>query len=142
MKTRIMFLTNDLEEVVRKNKKTLERSNTGVGEEASRNSGQPSPLTTPKKKKQMSLRDGFDDDDFVLSSPKFKSKTPSKKRKRPPVESPVSSLPLAPTRKTPVAETSQQLHLVSEEILQRLWDDDNRFDVREALFSYINNPIW
>jgi len=135
LRTRNMFLSNDFEEVIRKNK-TLERSGT-AGDDTSRGYGQGSPIATPKKKKPLPHRDGFDDDDIVMTSPKFKSKTmtPSKKRKRQPLESPLRSLPLSQPRRTPAAESSRNLLSVDEEILQRLWCDDNRFDVCEAQYT-------
>lgn len=139
IKTRNMFLANDFEEVVRKNK-VLEKSTTGAGDGMDRTADQASPLTTPRKKRFMPLRDGFDDD-VILTSPKFKLKgtTPSKKRKRPSVESPVGHLPLSQARRPPLDENNKHLHVVDEEILQRLWHDDHRFDVGKPTIAL--NPV-
>jgi len=135
LRTRNMFLSNDFEELIRKNK-ALERSSTAGGDTGT-GYGQASPMTTPKKKKALPHRDGFDDDEIVMTSPKFKSKTmtPSKKRKRQSLGSPVGPLPLSQSRRAPVVEGSRNLHVIDEEILQRLWSDDHRFDVCEARYT-------
>ncbi|KAF8426866.1 hypothetical protein EV426DRAFT_423425 [Tirmania nivea] len=136
LRTRIMFLSNDLEEIIRKNK-ALEKSAT-AGDDTDRGNGQASPMTTPKKKKPLPHRDGFDDDEIVMTSPKCKLKAmiPSKKRKRQLLESPIGSLPLSQSRRTPFVESSRHLHVIDEEILQRLWCDDHRFDLFEALATH------
>lgn len=130
-----MFLSNDVEEMKRKNK-ALERSGM-AGDNTGRGNRQASPITTPKKKKALPHRDGFDDDEIVMASPKFNSKTmtPSKKRKRQPLGSPVGPLPLSQSR-APAVEGSRHLHVIDEEILQRLWSDDHRFDLFEALAAH------
>lgn len=135
LRTRNMFLSNDFEEVMRKNK-ALERSDV-VDNDTGRGNGQASPMTTPKKKRPLPHRDGFDDNEIVMTSPKFKSKvvTPSKKRKRQPLGSPLGPLPLSQSRRMPAIEGSRHPHAVEEEILQKLWCDDHRFDVCGAQYT-------
>ena len=131
LKTQNMFLANDFEEVLRKNKALEKNGNDDFGKIVR----QSSPMTTPRKKKFMPHRDGFDDDEIVITSPNLKSKviTPSKKRKRPSVESPKGSLQLSQSRGAPAIEGARNLYVVDEEILQGLWHDDRRFMVSDAI---------
>ena len=131
LRTQNMFLANDFEEVLRKNKSLEKNGNDDLGKIAR----QSSPMTTPKKKKFMPHRDGFDDDEIVITSPNLKSRviTPSKKRKRPSLESPKGSLPLSQSRGAPAIEGARNLYVVDEEILQRLWHDDRRFMVSDPI---------
>ncbi|KAF8472081.1 hypothetical protein BDZ91DRAFT_653093 [Kalaharituber pfeilii] len=152
LRTRIMFLNNDYEEVVRKNKAleksatTASNTNTFGGFIGGERGGTASPSITPKRKKIMTHRDGFDDDEImIMGSPRGgRTKTvsmvttPSKKRKRITVDSPVNAvLPLSQSRRTPAMEGSaRRLHLVDEEILKGLWKEDGRFDFYEAIMSH------
>jgi hypothetical protein len=126
------FIKQDLLEVQRAQNlnKAAERRDSGV--------------TTPKKKKALPHRDGFDDDEVEFLSPsklspsKFQRRlgTPTKagKRKRKAIESPIAPLE--------VIETEQ--HLEEPEQKRDVFDvpsvtapgvEDDRFDV-SALFCY------
>ena len=130
LKTRHMFLMNDYEEVLRKNK-ALERNVSTAADDTGKRAA--SPMTTPRKKKLMLHRDGFDDNEIVVVSPKkSKGTTPVKKRKR--LHSgnpPLAVLPLSQSRKAPFIEGSKNL-VVDEELLQRLWQSNHKFDVCKA----------
>lgn len=94
--------------------------------------------TTPKKKKTLPHRDGFDDDEIEIISPsklspsKFRSRnaTPSKgKRKRKSVESPTPGLDLVQNDE-PIQEFVPEPALIFDDtILARLEIQDDRFDV-------------
>ncbi|KAF8457612.1 hypothetical protein BDZ91DRAFT_800548 [Kalaharituber pfeilii] len=151
LRTRIMFLNNDYEEAVRKNK-VLEKSATVTtntttfgGFVGGERGGTASLSMTLKKKKIMTHRDGFDDDEIMIGSPRggrakmITAATPSKKRKRITIDSPMNAvLPLSQARRTPTVEgNAGGLHLVDEEILKALRKEDERFDVvYEAIVSH------
>jgi hypothetical protein len=98
-------------------------------------------VTTPKKKKALPHRDGFDDDEIEFLSPskispsKFQKRmtaSPSKpgKRKRKAAESPARALEVVHSE--PAVEQPKQM-ILDEAILEKLAIQDDRFDVR--LFS-------
>ena len=134
VKTKNLFLKNDYEEVIRKNK-SLERTVSMSGDEAGKKRAmRQSPVTTPKKKKVMHYRDGFDDDEIMVSPSKaqIKSKvtTPSKKRKRTASGSPAAfSLPLSQLPRAPISNASSHVQLVDLSILEKLLQDNTQSDV-------------
>jgi hypothetical protein len=99
----------------------------------------PSMVTTPKKKKTFSHRDGFDDDEIEILSPskispsKFQKRnvgTPSKpgKRKRKAVESPAGALEVIQIDE-PAVQPEQRGTVLNEAIIASLQIQDERFDV-------------
>jgi hypothetical protein len=106
----------------------------------------PGPVTTPKKKKALPHRDGFDDDEIEILSPskispsKFQKRTtgsPSKpgKRKRKTVDSPAGALEVVAADEPSTAEPEQKPAVLDEAIIARLGTQDDRFDVRVYLQS-------
>jgi hypothetical protein len=98
-------------------------------------------ITTPKKKKALPHRDGFDDDEVEILSPspsKLQKRigTPTKaaaKRKRKAVDSPIAPLDVIQTEDA--AEKAEQKHHISHESSAAKLDvQDDRFDV--SLFSH------
>ncbi|EKD18276.1 DNA repair protein Rad26 [Drepanopeziza brunnea f. sp. 'multigermtubi' MB_m1] len=93
--------------------------------------------TTPKKKKALPHRDGFDDDEMDILSPsrispsKFqKRNTPSKpgKRKRKTVESPAGALHVIHPEESSSTDPGQQAPVLDEALIARLAVQDERFD--------------
>ena len=92
---------------------------------------------TPKKKKSLPHRDGFDDDEIELLSPsklspsKFRSRvgTPSKssKRKRKAVDSPAAALDVQVEDELESLESKPSV--LDENLIARLGIQDDRFDV-------------
>lgn len=97
-------------------------------------------LATPKKKKSLPHRDGFDDDEIQVISPskvsplKFHKKpgTPTRagKRKRKAVDSPIAPLEVIHAEESYPEEPEQKAPVLDEAILARLGIQDDRFDVR------------
>jgi hypothetical protein len=97
-------------------------------------------LATPKKKKALPHRDGFDDDEVMIISPskispsrfqRQKSGTPTRgKRKRKGVESPVAALDVIYPEESSVGELEQKPPILDEGMVARLGIQDDRFDVR------------
>jgi hypothetical protein len=125
------FIKQDLLEVQRAQNpnKAGEKKDTGV--------------VTPKKKKALPHRDGFDDDEVEVLSPsklspsKFQRRigTPTKagKRKRKAVDSPIAPLDIIQTEEPPEApELPEQKGPALDEAVARLGLDD-RFDVSFSL---------
>ncbi|KAG4433559.1 hypothetical protein IFR05_010955 [Cadophora sp. M221] len=94
-------------------------------------------VTTPKKKKALPHRDGFDDDEIEVLSPsrispsKFQKRnagSPSKpgKRKRKTAESPASALQVIHSEKS--TESVQQTPILDEALIAKLGIQDDRFD--------------
>ena len=107
-----------------------------------------STVTTPKKKKALAHRDGFDDDEIEILSPskispsKFQRRTagsPAKpgKRKRKAVESPVAPLEVVHAEEPPAEDLQPRLPVVDEAIIERLGRQDDRLNV--GIFS-IGSP--
>jgi len=103
-------------------------------------------VTTPKKKKALPHRDGFDDDEIEILSPskispsKFQKKTtgsPSKpgKRKRKTADSPAGALEVVASDEPPTTEPEQKAAVLDEAIIARLGNQDDQFDVRFSLES-------
>jgi len=97
-------------------------------------------VTTPKKKKALSHRDGFDDDEIEILSPskispsKFQKRnagSPSKpgKRKRKTVESPAGALELH-VEEPPAIPQDPRATIFDEATIASLQIEDERFDVR------------
>lgn len=95
-------------------------------------------VSTPKKKKALAHRDGFDDDEIEILSPsrvspsKFQKKaagSPSKpgKRKRKTAESPASALQVIQSEES--TESIQQGPILDEALIAKLGIQDDRFDV-------------
>lgn len=95
-------------------------------------------VTTPKKKKALPHRDGFDDDEIEVLSPsrispsKFQKRnagSPSKpgKRKRKATESPASALQVIHSEES--TESVQQAPVLDEALIAKLGIQDDRFDV-------------
>jgi predicted ribosome quality control (RQC) complex YloA/Tae2 family protein len=92
---------------------------------------------TPKKKKTLPHRDGFDDDEIQILSPskvspsKFRERngTPTKagKRKRKAIDSPAPALDVIQTETS--FEEERKAAVFDEEIIARLGIQDDRFDV-------------
>ena len=97
-------------------------------------------LTTPRKKKSLPHRDGFDDDEIQIVSPskvspsKFHKKpgTPSRsgKRKRKAIDSPIAPLEVIHAEESFPEEPKQIAPVLDEAMLARLGIQDDRFDVR------------
>ncbi|KAK2624468.1 hypothetical protein QTJ16_006418 [Diplocarpon rosae] len=94
---------------------------------------------TPKKKKALAHRDGFDDEEIEVLSPsrvspsKFQkqiSGTPSKpgKRKRKLVESPARALQVVHNEEPTFTDPSQKTHTLDEALVARLGIQDERFE--------------
>lgn len=96
-------------------------------------------LATPRKKKALPHRDGFDDDEIQNISPskvsplKFQKKqgTPTRgaKRKRKAVESPLASLEVIHDELSFPGQREQKVPVIDEAMLARLGFQDDRFDV-------------
>lgn len=96
-------------------------------------------LLTPKKKKALSHRDGFDDDEIEVISPsklspsKFRPRngTPTKpaKRKRKAVDSPTPALDVIQADESSTREMEQTVPIFDEALIARLGVQDDRFDV-------------
>ncbi|KUJ16318.1 uncharacterized protein LY89DRAFT_669845 [Mollisia scopiformis] len=93
-------------------------------------------LTTPKKKKALPYRDGFDDDEIEIISPsrisplRFQKRNPGSpskpgKRKRKAVESPAGALEVIQPEAQAIETRASAL---DEEILAKLFIQDGRFD--------------
>jgi hypothetical protein len=102
-------------------------------------------VTTPKKKKTFSHRDGFDDDEIEILSPskispsKFQKRnagSPSKpgKRKRKAIESPAGALEVIHVEEPAAVETDQKATVLDEAIIASLQIQDERFDVSYHYF--------
>jgi hypothetical protein len=93
--------------------------------------------TTPRKRKALPHRDGFDDNEIEIispsklspSKPKSRNGTPTKpgKRKRKATDSPASVLDVHVEEIPEVTE--QKLPVLDETILAKLGIQDDRFDV-------------
>ena len=104
-------------------------------------------MVTPKKKKNLPHRDGFDDDEIETLSPskispsKFQKRvsgSPAKpgKRKRKTIESPAGALEVIHDE-PPSAELEQKDATFDEDIVARLGIQDDRFDVRKFFYLMI-----
>ncbi|KAL7270683.1 hypothetical protein RUND412_006598 [Rhizina undulata] len=154
MRTETLFLRRENQEAVRQNRKlesTQKQQNPIILERRDRNvdsdvtgpstaaASERSPVTTPKKNKGFALRDGFEDDEIMVS-PSKKFRTPTKagvKRKRSANESPAAvTLPssMSQPRKTPMVEKPVQI--VDELLLERLSLRDNRFEFLNAVIAH------
>ncbi|TVY24546.1 hypothetical protein LHYA1_G006276 [Lachnellula hyalina] len=97
-------------------------------------------VTTPKKKKPLPHRDGFDDDEVEMLSPskispsRFQRRlagSPSKpgaKRKRKTVESPVGALEVTNAEEPVVEKPLHQDLILDDSIIESLGKQDDRFD--------------
>lgn len=100
-------------------------------------------VTTPKKKRQLPHRDGFDDDEVEVLSPskispsRFQRRlagSPSKasgKRKRKTVESPVGALEVTNAEEPIVEKPTHQDMILDDSIIESLGKQDDRFDVSD-----------
>lgn len=93
-----------------------------------------SPVTTPRKGKGIQHGDGFDDDEImIVGSPSLTAgrRTPTKgvKRKRTAQDSPIVPLPLSQPRGISTSFTEAQGQVVDEALLERMFLEDDRFDV-------------
>lgn len=105
-------------------------------------------ISTPRKKKSLAHRDGFDDDEIQIISPsklspsKFQKKpgTPTRagKRKRKAVDSPVAPLDIMHPEDSFPLEPEQKAPVLDETILASLGIQDDRFDVQ---FSNLLNGV-
>lgn len=96
-------------------------------------------VITPKKKKALPHRDGFDDDEIEVLSPskispsKFRGRngTPTKpgKRKRKAVESPAPALDVIQAHEPSIEGAEQKVSIFDEGLVARLGIQDDRFDV-------------
>jgi len=157
-KTDNIFLKKEIEEIASKNK-VLEkgRKATLTLSKLDKNKSATDLTSTPKKNKAYNYRDGFDDDELVLSmaaSPTTKSggkyrDSPSRsgKRKRRD-DTPVSAfslqLPMSQGKapSPPVLQTTEtisndnEVQLLNEALLEKLCLTDNRFEVSSLLQLY------
>lgn len=125
------FLKQDLSEEAQRVRRLKAKENTEKNDSGG--------LATPRKKKSMPHRDGFDDDEIQIVSPsklspsKFnkKSGTPSRagKRKRKTVDSPVAPLDVIHGEDSLPEEPRQSPPVLDEALLARLAIQDDRFDV-------------
>lgn len=128
------FVKRDLQEEserVRKLNKAREAESKGGAES----------VTTPKKKKTLAHRDGFDDDEIEILSPsnispsKFQKRnagSPSKpgKRKRKTIESPAGALQVIhPEEQAVAAQNESKFSDLDEALIAKLGIHDDRFDV-------------
>lgn len=99
-----------------------------------------SAVATPKKKKTLLHRDGFDDDEIEILSPskispsRFQRQatgSPAKpgKRKRKAAESPVAPLEVIHAEEPPVENFQPKFPVLDEVIIERLSRQDDRLDV-------------
>ena len=92
-----------------------------------------SPATTPRKGKGIQHGDGFDDDEIMMGGSPLTvgRRTPTKgvKRKRTAHDSPIIPLPLSQPRRTSTPFTEVQGQVVDEALLERMFLEDDRFDV-------------
>jgi hypothetical protein len=96
-------------------------------------------IITPKKKKALPHRDGFDDDEIEILSPskispsKFRGRngTPTKpgKRKRKVIESPAPALDVIQADEPIVEELDQKVSIFDKALIAGLGIQDDRFDV-------------
>ncbi|KAI9877160.1 MAG: hypothetical protein M1830_004670, partial [Pleopsidium flavum] len=143
--TENMFLKRDLTEegeqtrILRRNLK-----NVGGGDKVvlAKTKANASPVTTPKKHKSLPFRDGFDDDEIMVTSPskvaqKTKRGTPKvgDKRKRKVIDdSPGQPLQLSQSKGETITEDEPQPDVPLEDTtLQKLGKEDDRFPVRPVL---------
>ncbi|KAI9853562.1 MAG: hypothetical protein M1830_006656, partial [Pleopsidium flavum] len=143
--TENMFLKRDLTEegeqtrILRRNLK-----NVGGGDKVvlAKTKANASPVTTPKKHKSLPFRDGFDDDEIMVTSPskvaqKTKPGTPKvgDKRKRKVIDdSPGQPLQLSQSKGETITEDEPQPGVLLEDTaLQNLGKEDDRFPVRPVL---------
>lgn len=95
---------------------------------------------TPKKKKTLPHRDGFDDDEIEIASPskispsKYRKRnagSPSKpgKRKRKTVESPAGPLQIIFQEESAFTDPGQSAPVLDEALIAKLGIHDERFDV-------------
>lgn len=108
-------------------------------------------VTTPKKKKALPHRDGFDDDEVEIISPskmspsRFQrrlagspgSKTAGK-RKRKAVESPIAALEVTNADEQAVEKAGPPNLILDDSIIESLGRQDDRFDVSKNIYS--GNP--
>ncbi|TVY84456.1 hypothetical protein LSUE1_G001278 [Lachnellula suecica] len=133
------FVKQDLQEEaerVRRLKRAQEAEKRGVA------------VTTPKKKKQLSHRDGFDDDEVEILSPskvspsRFQRRlagSPSKqgaKRKRKTVESPIAALEVTNAEGPAVEKAEHQDFILDDSIFESLGRHDDRFDFLGTMLDH------
>jgi hypothetical protein len=102
-------------------------------------------LVTPRKKKSLPHRDGFDDDEIQIISPsklspsKFPKKpgTPTRaaKRKRKAIDSPIAALEVIHAEESYRGEPEQKAPVLDDAMLARLGIQDDRFDVRSMHYT-------
>jgi hypothetical protein len=102
-------------------------------------------LVTPRKKKSLPHRDGFDDDEIQIISPpkvspsRFHKKpgTPTRgaKRKRKAVDSPIAPLEVIHDEDSYRDVPEQKTPVIDEAMLARLGIQDDRFDVSPLIQS-------
>jgi hypothetical protein len=126
------FLKQDLSEEAQR----VRRLKAKESAEKNENAG----LSTPRKKKSLPHRDGFDDDEIQIVSPSKlspsmfhkKSGTPTRagKRKRKAADSPIAPLEVMHAEDSITEDSKQHAHVLDEAMLARLAIQDDRFDVR------------
>ncbi len=142
--TENIFLKQDLNEegeqtrILRRNLK-----NVGAGGAQARATANASPVTTPKKHKALPFRDGFDDDEIMVTSPsravqKTRKGTPKvgdKRKRNVAGNSPGQPLLLSQSKEKNTT-TDQPPQKVPEEdaALQSLGKEDGRFPVGPTMF--------
>ncbi|KAF2837321.1 hypothetical protein M501DRAFT_937898 [Patellaria atrata CBS 101060] len=144
METSNRFLEHDLVQEAGKAKasRRLLREPSGPRPGGSANS---SPAATPKKHRTLPFRDGFDDEDLVMTSPsktreRTKASTPraGSKRKRPIEDSPSLELPLSEPRSLPqlIREESQLAPDIDSNALARLSAEGRKFKFLQRLLTH------
>ena len=107
---------------------------------------QASTVTTPKKKRTLAHRDGFNDDEIESLSPSKISPSafqrraagsPAKpgKRKRKAVESPIAPLQVTHLEEAPQEELQPKFPVLDAAIIERLGRHDDRINVRRLKSS-------
>jgi hypothetical protein len=106
------------------------------------------PIITPKKKKTLPHRDGFDDDEIEILSPsksspsKFRGRngTPAKpgKRKRKTVESPAAALEVIQADEH-MEQPEYKIPILDEALFGNLGIQDDRFDVSPSVLVTLSD---
>ncbi len=149
VETECKFLQQDLANEAEKSRNIQRKLKDVDGKPPlARTAANASPLTTPKKAKNLSYRDGFDDDEVLLvspSKPKVRSRrgTPkagAKRKRRANDESPSQALQLSePRAQESGTRSGEQKHLgYNHDLLQELGQEDEKFKVSDGtrLFNY------
>ncbi|KAI9841534.1 MAG: hypothetical protein M1837_000635 [Sclerophora amabilis] len=151
----VMFLEHDLREQTEK-LQSLQRSNKAAKSTSLRDvsigeKSDTSPITTPKKKKNLPYRDGFDDEEIAFASPKKLNggrsgggtPKPGTKRKRKGIDdSPAKPLQLSQANSEKSINRGAVDHgpALGESLKQSLAREDSRFEFLQSILSHRIRP--